>query len=139
MPTFALIMLAESLLGFAIATALSLVACKNSVSTNSVKAKLITLICIVFINVIYTGIAALNIYINSFAVDVSMTMKTPCYVLGLTSFICSIIQGSIIKKSIVNGSLGVESIKKLTGKIFIPEIISIAGILYFLLQSKIPL
>lgn len=135
MPTFALIMLAESLLGFVIAAALSLSACKSIAGNSLKKASLIILIGIVLINVIYTGIAAWLIYNRAFAVDVSMTMKTPCYVLGLMSFICSVIQGAVIKAELENN----KSTKVIIEKLLIPEIISLVGILYFFMQSQIPL
>lgn len=128
MPYFALIMLAVSLLGFVIAVVMSLTAYKNSVRDSLLN------LGIIFTNVIFTAVAAWLIYVRSFAVDVSMTMKTPCYVLGLLTFICCIIQGNIIKIEIKNGKT-----EKLTEKIVFPEILSIAGILYFFIQSKIPL
>ena len=132
MPDFALIMLAESLLGFMIATALSLSAFKNLAGS---KARIIILIGIVFINVIYTGIAAWIIYIRAFAVDVSMTMKTPCYVLGFMAFICSVIQGAIIKEELKNN----KSTKAIIGKLLVPEVLSLVGLIYFFMQSRIPL
>ena len=128
MPYFALIMLVVSFMGFIIAAFMSLTAYKNSVRDSLLN------LGIIFTNVIFTAIAAWLVYIRSFAVDVSMTMKTPCYVLGLLTFICCIIQGCIIKIEIKNGRT-----EKLTGKIVFPEILSIAGMLYFLIQNKIPL
>lgn len=139
MPTFALIMLAESLLGFVIAAALFLSAYKKIEGNNSSKARLIIFVGIVFANVIYAIIAALNIYMRSFAVDVAMTMKIPCYVLGLMTLICCVIQGFIIKNEIEKGSFGEESLKMLTGKLAVPEILSIAGLLYFFIKNQIPL
>ena len=125
-------MLAESLLGFVIAATLSLSVFKNLAGS---KARIIILIGIVFINVIYTGIAAWIIYIRAFAVDVSMTMKTPCYVLGLMSFICSVIQGAIIKAELEKN----KSTNTIIGKLLVPEVLSLVGLIYFFMQSRIPL
>lgn len=122
MPTFALIMLAASIVGFIIAAVLTLT------TKISAKQKMLCL-AIVFINVLFAALSAWLMYERSFAVDVSMTMKTPCYVLGLMTFICCIIQGAVIKS-------GTE---KLTGKLLIPEILSIAALVYFFIQNRIPL
>ena len=128
MPRFAIIMLAAVFLGFVIAEVLTLTAgrisAKEKLSCSGV----------IFINVLFAVFAAWSISVRSSVVDVSITMKIPCLVLGLMTFICCVIQAAVIKIETENGRT-----EKLAVKILIPEILSVIGLIYFLIQSRIPL
>ena len=84
-------------------------------------------------NLIYAVLCAAIIYMEFDGFSISM--KIPCYIMGIAALICSALQGIVLKKDIINGALDDDKmISTAVLKIGVIEIISIAALVYFFIQ-----
>ena len=142
MNEYVIIMVAAAAIGFIFAAVSIINAYKIFISDdfrklnhskNVLKNKLPILMACPLSNLIYAVVCSAIIYMEHDGFSISM--KIPCYIMGIAAFICSALQGIVLKKDIINGALDDDKmISTAVLKIGIIEIISIAALTYFFIQ-----
>ena len=103
---------------------------------NILRNKLITFIGYPLADLVFAVLCAAMIYVNNDGY--SMSMKIPCYIMGIAALISSVLQGIILKKDIINGAL--DDNKMFSNTVFKVcgiSVISMAALIYFFIQLKL--